>query len=48
MSETAITGRSMVSELNKKCDEIYGGAEPYMNEPCSGKDYEEKSKINLK
>ena len=48
MSESAITGRSMISDLNKECDEIYGGAEPYMNEPCSGKEYEEKSKINFK
>ena len=37
MKETVLTGRAVVSDLNKKCDEIYVGAEPYMNEPCSGK-----------
>ena len=42
LSESAFTGRSMVSDLNKECDEIYGGCEPYMNEPCSGEGQEEK------
>jgi hypothetical protein len=37
MMQTAITGRAIVSDLNRKCDDVYNGASSYMNEKCPDK-----------
>ena len=37
LTQTAMTGKPVITALNKKCDKVYNGAEAYMNENCPEK-----------
>lgn len=37
MTQTALSGRAITSDLSEECDRTYQGVEAYMNEQCPDK-----------